>query len=345
MLSAHEIELAFNESQGLVGLWSFNETSTHLALDRSGNDLHATLSKTIRTPGVDDKALTYVQKGAHALIPRITSFPTDEITCSFWIKTKSRGAGILSYATQPLAVDWSIRDSSNLTIGRGEHFLATGESANDNQWHFIVVTWKQRRGSTALYKDGNLVYTGTLPAHLSPIEPGGALVFGQIPSGPGGAFEPKRGFEGSIDQVRIYRRALGIEEIQRIYASELGLVGLWRFDETRGSVTLDGSGNGNNAHLHGADRKEGVAGSALGFRKPGDFAIVQPVKEFPSTALTALFWVRTFDAGDGLISYASPETSNAWSVENSENLTLRIGRPAPLQTGIALNDGYGITSL
>jgi len=61
-------------------------------------------------------------------------------------------------------------------------------------------------------------------------------------------------FNGTIDDVRIYDRALSAEEIQmsmhmKLTGDEPNLVGYWDFDEGEGQVAYDLSGSGNNGYL------------------------------------------------------------------------------------------------
>ncbi len=61
-------------------------------------------------------------------------------------------------------------------------------------------------------------------------------------------------FNGVIDEVAIYNRALSAEEIranmhQRLAGDEPNLVGYWDFDEGEGQIVYDLSGNGNDGQL------------------------------------------------------------------------------------------------
>ena len=60
-------------------------------------------------------------------------------------------------------------------------------------------------------------------------------------------------FDGIIDEVRIYNRALSSTEVQehcnRIFNDESGLVGLWYFEEGSGNTAADSSGTGNDGTL------------------------------------------------------------------------------------------------
>lgn len=63
-------------------------------------------------------------------------------------------------------------------------------------------------------------------------------------------------FEGKVDEVRIYSRALSANEVQEHYqwtfSDESDLVGLWHFNEDSGEIAGDSSGQGNDGIIYGA---------------------------------------------------------------------------------------------
>jgi len=67
-------------------------------------------------------------------------------------------------------------------------------------------------------------------------------------------------FNGIIDEVRIYNRALSenevLEHYQGIYNNDSGLVGLWHFDEGSGQTVSDSSNFNNNGTLGGSTAVE-----------------------------------------------------------------------------------------
>jgi hypothetical protein len=59
-------------------------------------------------------------------------------------------------------------------------------------------------------------------------------------------------FDGIIDDVRIYNRALSDEQVKALYQSGAvteGLVGWWKLDEPEGTAAADSSGSGNKGTL------------------------------------------------------------------------------------------------
>jgi len=81
-------------------------------------------------------------------------------------------------------------------------------------------------------------------------------------------------FQGAIDEVRIYNKALTTADIQTLYQQTAtssstnvpGLVAYWNFDEGSGTIAADSSGNGNNGTLvNGPSWTNGIKGKALLF--------------------------------------------------------------------------------
>lgn len=108
-------------------------------------------------------------------------------------------------------------------------------------------------------------------------------------------------FNGSIDEVAIYNKALSSVEIQRVMdgVSTLeaedrhNLVLYFPFDEGRGDTVEDKSGNGNNGAVHGAKWVEGKFGKALEFNGVDSFVEVQDNDSLnPTGGLTVAAWVK-----------------------------------------------------
>ena len=120
-------------------------------------------------------------------------------------------------------------------------------------------------------------------------------------------------FPGSIDDVRVYDRALSASEIQQLYAlgagthvntssanlqrgSSLsqGLVGLWTFDgpTISGTTVDDLSGKGNNGTNHGAMPTIGKLGQALSFNGSSQYVSVPRSSSLEPTSVTITAWVK-----------------------------------------------------
>lgn len=97
-------------------------------------------------------------------------------------------------------------------------------------------------------------------------------------------------FHGLLDEVRIYGRALTLEELDQGGAE--GAAAAWSFEEGQGTVAVDSSGQGNNATIHGAEWVEGKVGKALKFDGNAAFLEVPDAPSLhPEKALTVEAWV------------------------------------------------------
>ncbi len=211
-------------SSGLVGYWTFDGPSlnwrTNTAADSSGNGNTGTLvnmsTTSSPTAGKIGQALKfngssqYVSMGSAGV--SATSF-----TYAAWVKagTYSSYRGIVENdagGTIPQGLWTENGLGITLVIGTGNGhavLLIPVAKATLNTWHYIVGT---ANGTTyALYLDG--VNVG---ATYSDTGYGGSPVHNAI--GVGGTGGGPGYFSGSIDDVRIYNRALSAQEVAQLYA-------------------------------------------------------------------------------------------------------------------------------
>jgi Concanavalin A-like lectin/glucanases superfamily/FG-GAP repeat/Bacterial Ig-like domain len=213
------------------------------------------LGTCLRFDGVDD----------YTVVNSFDNFPSDAFTISFWAKTDDQSGYIIDYATYRHGNTFSIQDPENLNIWlteTGHHNTgATGISINDGQWHHIAITWKRSPdGEMNIFKDGKVEFIGQLqPGGAIPI---GNLVFGHDNDVRNGDFNPDKGFEGLLDEVRIWDRVRTEEEIVKdmnasLSGTESGLQGYWSFDDLSGRAPKGMAGDyskngGNHAKIYGA---------------------------------------------------------------------------------------------
>ena len=150
----------------------------------------------------------------------------------------------------------------------GWSWIDTGYVMPTGEWKHIAITYD---GSTSkAYVDGDLVHTYNWASSAPIRKTDYALRIGarNAPD------PPTYVFNGLIDEVRIYNRALSDNEIRNNYKGSIttdGLV-LWlRFDEGSGDVAYDVSGNGNHGTIYGAEwvepgiTREVISSAVLGW--------------------------------------------------------------------------------
>ena len=251
-------------TNGLVGYWPFNGNAN----DASGNGNNGTVNGATLTAdryGNSNSAYYFSSSGCNTRIDTQinTSSIQTGLTISIWILRVGDGClgpRILEFWPEnnpngPGMAQWGWGNGIN-TLGIGST-TSTGFSCDapinvggNNIWYNIVYTNDGTIGK--FYKDGILITS--VPSNGNPILAGNAA-FGRM-NHP--AFDA---FNGKLDDIGIWNRALTQQEITNLYNAALpqtaclpanvptsGLVGYWPFC---GNAN-DESGNGNNGVVNGA---------------------------------------------------------------------------------------------
>lgn len=214
----------YNEN-GLVGSWHFNEGNGTTAYDSSGKNNHGTINGATWTTGKFGSGLSF--DGVDDYVGNLGNFgKPNTLTISLWFRTTSASWDILfgqASATPPSIPSGgynpilAIKDTgvlrAELWVGSfGE--ISTTFSVRDGNWHHAVFVGNVNTQS--LYVDGNLI------GSRSGIIDNSWWTYSLIGAGYG---DTNRGFpyhgwhyfNGQIDEVRIYNRALTSEEITDLY--------------------------------------------------------------------------------------------------------------------------------
>ena len=302
---------------GLVGYWSFEEGSGNTAYDKSGKGNTGILTNMALNAWVNgntglgtalsfDGVNDYVDTADINAIDGATA-----LTVSAWVNETSLLGDV------GIVVKWDYQTQGNFAFQTGSSapgkltvFLATSLSDNGvgsrtdttnsvltaGVWQHVVMVFdgSQTGDSNRLriYVNGIAVSTtqgaGAVPASL--VSSGTATVkIGKF----GGTLD--RFFNGSIDEVRIYNRALSQAEITRLYklkktalqgADQTGMVGWWKFDEGQGTNAGDSSGKGNTGTLTSMSSPP-TATSGWGVGKFGKALLFDGVNDTVTIAHTA----------------------------------------------------------
>ena len=277
VLTRKEIQNNYNESKtnqamSFILQWRLNENSGITAIDSSNNENNGTIIDASWISAVNQSGLHF--DGDEYIVKNpINEFPTDNISVEFWMKSSdtSKQGTPFSYASEGAFNDFLIYDYTSFKIYRGNNQrVNTGISANDGQWHHIVVTWQSSNGSVNLYKNGIKKYTGTLSTGTS-ITPNGSLILAQEQDTIGGGFDSSQAFVGILDEVVIYDKILNESQILQQYSNiktESGngiLSAQWNLNENDGSIAFDSTENNNYGVIHNATWTIGINDSALLF--------------------------------------------------------------------------------
>lgn len=217
-------------SNGLVGYWTMDGRDTNwmtnTMIDKSGNGNTASLSylSTSTSPviGKLGQAMKFPGTGFQNLVINDSSSLTLTASSTFsaWVNTKSLSARQVIMAKTANGINtWliDIDPADCLTNGKIEVFMdtaATGQSITctstalqTDQWYLITVVYDQ--------KDVRIYINGILDKVSGTI--GGALATNGQPVTIGDWNSNNRPFIGSIDDVRIYNRALSAAEVSQLF--------------------------------------------------------------------------------------------------------------------------------
>ena len=224
------------DETGLVGYWKMDEGGLTNVIDYSGNGNNGTnVGGATSTNGVVGGALSF--NGLHTTdgtrISLSTSAPFTNmaaITIAAWCKLKQYDSvdGSFIFGFIPTAynsppgnpyeiISLGIQSSGNIffAISSGasgsREILISGEVVTTNFWHFLAATYDGSIMKT--YIDGTL-NTNTQSASLTIATSNNTFppIIGQL--GIAGYIDA---FNGLIDDVRIYNRALSATEITNLY--------------------------------------------------------------------------------------------------------------------------------
>lgn len=224
---------SFIPESGLIGWWSF----TGNANDSSGNNNHGTANgATLTTDRFGNPNSAYSFNNSFITIPNSPLYEVNNYTISLWMSSTSilRQVGIikLTYSNandeqfgivlndlNPNGVQFATKfDNPSCLSGIGWIKNEQVQDILDGQFHHVVGTVNS--DSLYLYIDGNLVKTSAAPSSSS-----SSCFNGEIQIGRNWASDINY-FQGKIDDVAIWNRALSLQEINNIYTSTGPNVGI-----------------------------------------------------------------------------------------------------------------------
>jgi len=211
----------------LVGWWRLNEGSGTLAIDSSGNNLNGELvNEPLWVAGVQGTALQFAD-GSHVAVPGYDGIlGTHARTSAAWINVTKTSASIITWGPSGEGTKWVMRTHNGpatlrLECGRGNTYGTT--DLVDGEWHHVAAVLEDDGSPDVseikLYVDGNLdpIMEGGTPRQMN-TSSGGEFRIGYDLNNTG------RTFDGMIDDVRIYDRALSADDIQELIDNPGGTV-------------------------------------------------------------------------------------------------------------------------
>lgn len=332
-------------SNGLVGYWKMDEASDATRVDSSGNGNNLTESASdtvVQSTGKYGSAgdfergdTEYLEVADNSSLDLGTTF-----TLSAWMNVESTtGAYESAIIKGTTNGTWSyslgtvnnnivgVMIDSDGWVGGGVEIVTAADFITPGEWTHITITYD---GSyVRIFKNGAEQVSNNFPyaTTITPFNSSGALRLGYWES-------QSAYFDGILDEVRIYNRAISPAEVAKLYSWAPGPVGYWKMDENTGTAVNDGSGNGNTGTLNSGSWSTGKYGQSVSTSPDGSYINVDSVtNDSVAPEYTINFWFNLasdFDSSKTvsqyLFSYADQNSTNDLSIfldEIDGTLTLK----------------------
>ncbi len=350
---------------GLKGYWSFNgqDMSGTTAYDRSGKGANGTLTggpatvegkvgQALLLDGSNDRMSTTVLPSS--------LFTDATTTVAGWFKTSGLDKDFLSQDSCSGGWRINIGDTGFINAelkGSGScgATVATRRSnitgLNDNSWHhFAVIMTTVTSGSNNnidIYVDGVLNEQSLSSTASYSTASDNTLHLGARYGG-------YNYFPGTIDEIRIYNRALSAAEIKAQYDAanpdksntsisqpqgsgrlDSGLVGYWKLDDASGTTATDASTNSNSGTLSGGPTwVTGQIGGAIDLDGTNDYGTVPYISALSATTnITYSVWLKPdLNEVGGIFGAINGEDGSAYNFMTIDNNGAEAGNPSIVLT-------------
>jgi hypothetical protein len=200
-----------------IAYWPLDATSGTVAVDATGDGDNGTVNGAAWNPdGEVNGCLTFNGFSSYVQISKPVS---NDFSIVFWARTTQtagtgqwyNGAGLVDGDSPGIANDFGtalVGGKFAFGVGNPDTTILSTNPINDGNWHQCVAARVRSTGAISVYMDGVLQATGF--GNTNPLNASAALMFGRIASGGGY-------FNGSLDEIKIFNRALGNNEVNALF--------------------------------------------------------------------------------------------------------------------------------
>ncbi len=200
-----------------IGYWKLDETNGATASDSSGNGNTGTVVGASWTAnGQVNGCLSFNGTGNYV---QVTNSLADDFSLAFWVKTTQIGGSGQWYQGRGLVDGYVAGNTNDFGTSLSGNYFAFGTGnpdttivsttpINDGVWHHCVATRVKATGTLTIYVDG--VPQGSANGGTNSLSTSAYVRFGSRQTG-------VNFFNGSLDEIKFYNRALGSNEVTALY--------------------------------------------------------------------------------------------------------------------------------
>jgi hypothetical protein len=337
-------------------IYAFDEGSGETATDSSGNGNDGTIIEATWTTGKNGGALSFNGINNYVSIPRLNN---EEFSISAWFykninDTAARDTIFGGYRWNS---NIQLREGFDIRFNQGApntlKFILVTQDGSGNRteriaqlnfvnsvgsWYHVTGTYNKSTGEQRLYINGQLINT---QVHLAgntivPLTTYSNMRIGQSTAG-------NNYFNGIIDDVRIYNRALSSKEVLDMFtAFNTGIQALYAFDEGSGTIATDSSGNGNHGTISGASWTTGHNGNGGGLNFDGTSNYVSiPRMNYEEVSMCAWFYKNINDTAAIDAIWGGYRGNSNIQLREGFDIRFNQGAPNTLRFILVTQDGSG----
>ncbi len=292
-ISSYKKQAVSTLNDDRIAYWPLNENSGNTAADVDGHSDGA-IKGARWTSGINQSALNFNGTDGEVEIPlnSTLNIVNDKMSLSVWFKkdfVKDDGSFLFCRTKYILRMD----NHGKITFAiynPGWHAI-TIPWANriiDTDWHHVVATYDGQK--IKLYIDAVLLAekstSGKLKTSSSPVYIGSE--------------HPLNYFDGALDEVAVYDKALTQAEVSQLYADTPNpgtgadyLISQWKLNENTGTAVFDSKGS-NDGGIYGAKWSTGVEGASLEFNGKNDYVTIPNADNLNvNQQITIMAWAKT----------------------------------------------------
>ncbi len=346
---------SFTTGSDVIAHYTFDEGDGSTANDSSGNGNDGTINGATWKTGKEGGGLSFDGVNDYVTIPCMNN---GEVSVGAWFyknaNDKRRNDAIFS----------GFRNNSNLQLRQGLEFrfpagvpntlefvlmtqdgsgTKTARTTRQNllnavgSWYHAVGTYNKTTGQQRLYVNGELVNTVAHPAGNTVVP----LTF--YPDMRIGHSRVNNGyFNGVIDDVRLYSRAIADHEVKGLYTAFTSeLQAQYNLDEGMGTIAGDSSGNGNHGRINGGAKwTTGRYGGGLRFDGTNDYVSI-PRSDHDEVSVCAWFKKNGNDKARNDAVFGGYRNNSNVQLREGFDVRFASGSPNTLDFVLMTQDGGG----
>jgi len=213
--------VSLNLTDGPVGFWTFDEGTGYIAHDYSGNSNDGMMHGPTWIDGISGKALGFGGNDGVHINDDSSLEGFSELTILVWANPYNHEGGNMGYVVGKYVESYAVRCPYRIWAYEGDWIVELGDGSDyciarapidmDNQWYHLALWWDGVE--LKLFVNGNVKDSAPALDHLY-----NNNEYLRIGERVNDGF-----FNGLIDEVRIYDRALNNNEIRELYNNPGGV--------------------------------------------------------------------------------------------------------------------------